>query len=63
MAAHISQTTRKISLDLSEGTQTISPILETATDEAIYETGLAIGTLQAERLEAINLVTTEVISE
>lgn len=61
MAAKVVDTTKKIVLDLEEGTQTISPILESATDDAIFETGSAIGALQKEPVENIQLVVTETI--
>ena len=61
MAAKVKESSRKITLDLKEGSQSIAPILLTASDEAIYETGEAIGTLQSERVEAIVVVDTEEI--
>lgn len=63
MAAIADNKTRKITLDLEEGTQTISPILSTASDDAVYATGDAISNLLAKRTDAILLVETEEIIE
>ena len=63
MAAAVKETSKKIVLDLKEGTQTISPILESATDDKVYEVGKAMATLQASALEAVKLVVTETIAE
>lgn len=63
MPAVVKETSRKIILDLKEGTQTVSPILESATDDKIYEVGQAVATLQASSLEEVKLVITETIGE
>ena len=63
MAAVVKETSRKIILDLKEGTQTVSPILESAADDKIYEVGQAVATLQASSLEEVKLVITETIGE
>lgn len=63
MAIIVKETATKITLDLSEGTQTISPVLSTATDDAIYNTGVAVGGLLSEAVEAVKLVITETLAE
>ena len=61
MAATVKATSQKIVLDLKEGTQTISPVIDSATDDDVYAVGQAIATLEASDLEAIKLVITETI--
>ena len=63
MAIIVKETATKITLDLAEGTQTISPVLGTATDDAIYNTGIAVGGLLSEAVEAVKLVITETLAE
>lgn len=61
MAAVVDKTTRKIVLDLKEGTQTISPIASGATDEAVFNSGKAISGLLQSELQVIQLVETNYI--
>lgn len=63
MAAIVESTAKKIVLDLAEGTQTISPILNTATDASVLTTGKAIGTLLSVATEHVKLVVTETLVE
>lgn len=63
MAAEIAKTDRKITLDLKEGTQTISPLVSGATDEAIYNTGCAIADLIGSELQCVLLVETQKIED
>lgn len=63
MAAIVESTAKKIVLDLAEGTQTISPILNTATDASVLTTGKAIGTLLSVATEKVKLVVTETLVE
>lgn len=62
MAASVIETSKKIVLDLSEGTQTVSPVLESATDEQIYATGDAVTALIQETCEMVKLVVVESIA-
>lgn len=63
MAAIVESTAKKIVLDLAEGTQTISPVLNTATDASVLTTGKAIGTLLSVATEQVKLVVTETLVE
>lgn len=61
MAAVVDKTTRKIVLDLKKGTQTISPLASGATDEQVYNAGIAVSTLIGSQTQAVQLVETEYI--
>lgn len=61
MAATVGSTSKKIVLDLTEGTQTISPILNSATDDGVLATGKAIGGLLSVATEQVKLVVTETL--
>lgn len=61
MAIVVDSTTKKVVLDLTNGTQTISPILPSATDDSVLATGKAIGNILSEGTEAVKMVVTETI--
>lgn len=61
MAVVVESTAKKIVLDLTNGTQTISPIIPSATDDSVLATGKAIGGILSEGTEAVKLVVTETI--
>ena len=46
----------KVVLDLEKGSQTIANCNQSATDEALYEIGSAVATLQSENVSSVNKV-------
>lgn len=63
MAAVVGSTSKKIILDLEEGTQTITPIINAATDEKAYAVAEAVSTLVDSTIQGIQLVETQTIVE
>ena len=63
MAAVVGSTSKKIILDLEEGTQTITPIIKAATDEKAYAVAEAVSTLVDSTIQGIQLVETQTIVE
>lgn len=63
MAAVVGSTSKKIVLDLEEGTQTISPILNSATDAKVYAAAEAVSGLVDSAIQGIQLVETQTIVE
>ena len=61
MAAVVDKTAKKLVLNMEKGTQTVSPVLNDATDEQVYNTSIAVATLLAPRVKTVHLVETEYI--
>ena len=54
----------KLVLKLAKGSQTVSNCSQSATDEALYALGQAVGTLQNEEVESVSkVIETALISE
>ena len=63
MAVQVVETVKKVKLDMTKGTQTISPLVSSVTDEAAYTIGNEIAKLEAHDTEAIYLEIQETLEE